>query len=67
LFIAFYRGRREAEVVGMGRAEVVNGVLNGAVTEVEGEEMWPSKGGGGGIMGGLDWLGPLHGCNTPCS
>jgi hypothetical protein len=48
LFIAFYRGRREAEVVGMGRAEVVNGVLNGAVTEVEGEEMWPSKGGGEG-------------------
>jgi hypothetical protein len=65
LFIAFYRGRREAEVVGMGRAEVVNGVLNGAVTEVEGEEMWPSK--GGGDNGGLDWLGPLHGCNTPCS
>jgi hypothetical protein len=30
----------------MGRAEVVNGVLNGAVTEVEGEEMRPSKGGG---------------------
>jgi hypothetical protein len=40
----------------MGRAEVVNGVLNGAVTEVEGEEMWPSKGGGGIMGGSIGWV-----------
>jgi hypothetical protein len=46
VLIAFYRARREVEVVGIGGAAAVNGVLNGAVTRVkEGEEMRPSKGG----------------------
>jgi hypothetical protein len=39
-------------VVGIGRAAVVNGILNGPVTGVkEGEKMRPSK--GGGVMRGL--------------
>jgi hypothetical protein len=46
-------------VVGIGRAAVVNGILNGPITGVkEGEKMRPSKGGGN---EGLDRLGPLHG------
>jgi antitoxin (DNA-binding transcriptional repressor) of toxin-antitoxin stability system len=46
VLIAFYRAGREAEVARIGRAVVVNGILNGAVARVkEGEEIWLSKGG----------------------
>jgi hypothetical protein len=45
VLIAFYRAGREAEVVDIGKAVVVNGILNGAITRVkEGEEMRPNKG-----------------------
>jgi hypothetical protein len=43
-----------AEISG---AVAVNGILNGAITGVKGEEMRPSIGGNE----GLDWSGPLHG------
>jgi hypothetical protein len=43
VLIAFYRTGREAEVAGIGGAVPVNGVLNGAITRVEGEEMRLSK------------------------
>jgi hypothetical protein len=41
VLLTFYRVRREAEVAGIGRAAMVNGVLNGVVTGVKGwEELW---------------------------
>jgi hypothetical protein len=47
VLIAFYRAGREAEVVGIGGAAAVNGILNGAIIRVmDGEEMRLSKGGG---------------------
>jgi hypothetical protein len=46
VLIAFCMSGREAEVAGIGRAAMVNGILNGAITEVkEREEMRSSKGG----------------------
>jgi hypothetical protein len=38
VLLAFYRAGREAEVAGIGAAAAVNGVLNGAITEVKGGE-----------------------------
>jgi hypothetical protein len=47
VLIAFYRAGREAEVVGIGGAAAVNGILNGAIIRVmDREEMRLSKGGG---------------------
>jgi hypothetical protein len=38
VLLAFYRAGREAEVVGIGGAAVLNAIPNGAITRVKGGE-----------------------------